>query len=162
MQATESLLGIAKIATQAQVNAGSDDATIVTPLKLRYGVSYVLSASNGYIVFPSWLGGLIIQWGQAVCTTGGGDTGLHWDHTGGYTPAPTSPGGTITFPIAYPNACLSRYAFNADDNVGTLGGTTSLTMVLFDIMGPTNFKWNCFNAATGAAAAPDFIFFGSA
>jgi len=33
-QATETVLGMAKIATQALTDAGSDDATIVTPLKL--------------------------------------------------------------------------------------------------------------------------------
>lgn len=34
-QATEAVLGGAKIATQAQTNAGADDATIVTPKKLK-------------------------------------------------------------------------------------------------------------------------------
>lgn len=34
-QATETLLGLAKIATQAQTDAGTDDTTIVTPLKLK-------------------------------------------------------------------------------------------------------------------------------
>jgi hypothetical protein len=34
-QATETTLGLAKIATQTQTNTGSDDTTIVTPLKLK-------------------------------------------------------------------------------------------------------------------------------
>jgi hypothetical protein len=34
-QATEDVLGLAKIATQTQTNTGSDDTTIVTPLKLK-------------------------------------------------------------------------------------------------------------------------------
>ncbi|OUM74453.1 phage tail protein, partial [Pseudomonas caspiana] len=64
-QSTETKFGVAKLATQAQVNAGADDATIVTPKKMRWGFSAVLGGhgSNSYIVFPSWLGGLIIQWG---------------------------------------------------------------------------------------------------
>ncbi|QEU31445.1 phage tail protein (plasmid) [Pseudomonas luteola] len=54
VQATEALAGIARVATQAQTNAGTDDATIVTPKKLRAGFSISLKDSASYIVFPSW------------------------------------------------------------------------------------------------------------
>jgi phage-related tail fiber protein len=60
-QATEIKLGTAKIATQAQANAGTDDATIITPKKLRFGFSISWGASD-CIVFPTILGGIIIQW----------------------------------------------------------------------------------------------------
>ncbi|WP_454562535.1 phage tail-collar fiber domain-containing protein [Pseudomonas sp. AIG] len=58
-QATEIKLGTAKIATQAQFDAGTDDTTIVTPKKLRQGFMASLSP-NGYQKLPS---GLIEQWG---------------------------------------------------------------------------------------------------
>lgn len=67
-QATEINQGTAKIATQAQANAGADDTTIVTPKKLRFGVLSSFG-QNGYLFLPSWLGGLGIQWGFGVTST---------------------------------------------------------------------------------------------
>ncbi len=64
-QAAETNQGTAKVATQVQVDIGLDDATIVTPKKLRWGVSFSFGA-NGYVVFPTWLGGWIIQWGSVA------------------------------------------------------------------------------------------------
>lgn len=55
IQATEGVLGIARIASQASVNAGTDDSTIVTPKKQRWGFR-ILIGRVGYIVFPTWLG----------------------------------------------------------------------------------------------------------
>lgn len=68
--ATESVAGIAKRATQDLVDAGDNDTDFVTPKKLRWGVS-ALFAANGYLFFPSWLGGFGIQWGNP--TAGKGD-----------------------------------------------------------------------------------------
>lgn len=81
-QATETIAGKAEVATQAETDAGSDDARIVTPKKLRWGFSVSLAA-NGYVALPSWLGGVIIQWGYF------------------------QEGATRTFPISFPNQCLA-------------------------------------------------------
>ncbi|WP_460129513.1 phage tail protein [Pseudomonas sp. H1_D05] len=101
-QATEIKLGTAKIATQAQTDAGTDDATIVTPKKLRWGFSAVF-ANNGYIVFPSWLGGVILQW---IATTNLGTQGAY-----------------STWVLGFPNACYGVWVTGAN---GSSPGSISL------------------------------------
>jgi len=88
VQATETVKGIAEIATQAEANTGTDNTRIITPLRLSYGLTLSLTA-NGYIKFPDWVGGLVIQWGiwQAGGTTG-------FPHA-------------FFFPIAFPNNAFS-------------------------------------------------------
>jgi hypothetical protein len=82
-QASEIKQGTAKVATQALTDSGVDDTTIITPKKMRWGVSVSLGV-NGYVVFPSWLGGWVIQWGTIVDGT---------------------PDGTdVPFPMAFPTA----------------------------------------------------------
>ncbi|MCF5721035.1 phage tail protein [Pseudomonas syringae] len=100
VQATESILGVAKIATQALVNAGDNDSTIVTPKKLQFGFSISL-ADNGYIVCPTWMGGLILQWGNIASV-------------------PDNNIVNITFPLAFPTAVrLTLGGFTGD--AGTSG-----------------------------------------
>ncbi len=62
-QATESLIGQAEIATQAEVDAITDDTRFITPLKLGNGFGVSLG-TNGWIQYPDWLGGLLSQWGE--------------------------------------------------------------------------------------------------
>ncbi|GKQ73897.1 hypothetical protein KAM447_04050 [Aeromonas caviae] len=84
-QASETVLGMMKVATQAQTNAGVADDVSVTPKKLRAGFAASF-ATAGYLAFPTWMGGMIIQWGTVIGSLSG--------------PA------TYPFPIAFPTACL--------------------------------------------------------
>lgn len=84
-QASETVMGMLTIATQAQTNAGTADDVVVTPKKLRAGFAASF-ATAGYLTFPTWMGGLIIQWGTVTGSASGA--------------------ATYSFPIAFPTACL--------------------------------------------------------
>lgn len=114
VQATESLMGIAEIATQAETNAGTDDSRMVTPLKLKTNIDsrFVNSkVQNGYTYLPN---GLILQWGFKSAT--GGTM-------------------TITFPIAFPTACLNVISqLNANTQnyqSTTIGSLTTTQFTLY-------------------------------
>ena len=87
--ATETLKGGGEIATQAEQDAGTLDDKISTPKKIRAGFASSF-ATTGYIAFPSWLGGFILQWGN---NTVSGDGSL-----------------VISWPLAYPNIVLNSVA----------------------------------------------------
>lgn len=86
-QASETMLGMMRVASQDQVVAGDADDVVVTPKKLRMGFAMKLG-QTGYFSCPVWLGSFIFQWGvmsPPVSILGG----IRAD---------------ITFPIAFPNA----------------------------------------------------------
>lgn len=128
-EATETVAGMLKVATQSQVNTGDDDATAVTPKKLRSGFSYSLG-KNGYITLPSWLAGIIFQWGALE---------------------PTTSGSRIYFPIAFPtsvfNIIVSDYTTTNNPagvhSVGVQSDVITNTSFVFleSSGGSTPFSW---------------------
>ncbi|MER2099758.1 MAG: hypothetical protein ABS977_22860, partial [Pseudomonas qingdaonensis] len=71
-----SLLASDHVATQEQVDAGLADDVIVTPKKMRWGFAASFGA-NGYVLFPTWLGGLLLQW-VSVSTSASATTAFTW------------------------------------------------------------------------------------
>ncbi|WP_434767884.1 phage tail-collar fiber domain-containing protein [Pseudomonas triticicola] len=129
-QSTESNQGTAKVATQAQTDAGADDKTIVTPKKLRWGFS-VSRERTGYLMLPSWLGGVIIQWGTINAIEAGGQV-------------------SVTFPIAYPVAQVMTLVGNSSSTGSTsitstlcvmYGGLTKFTVSAIGSSGQPNGPW---------------------
>ncbi len=86
--ASETVRSVVKFATQDETDDGSDDTVAVTPKKMRWGFSASLGYS-GYLAFPTWMGGFILQWK----TYTSGSTG-----NSGVDP--------ITFPITFPTTCF--------------------------------------------------------
>jgi hypothetical protein len=85
--ASETVAGKAELATQAEALTGTDDARIMTPLKVTKLFSDTGRQSLGASGYQKLPGGLIIQWAQTVALS-------------------TSP-ATTTFPITFPSACVS-------------------------------------------------------
>ncbi|CAI8902338.1 Collar domain-containing protein [Pseudomonas sp. IT-P100] len=123
-QATEVNQGTARVATQAQMNAGADDATIVTPKKLRFGFSISL-ALNGYIIFPTWLGGLVFQWGRVAQALGSIST--------------------VSFPVAFPNSCMFLIG-------GAYGNLAPAVGEFVEVLGETKETFKVANSANGSAS----------
>lgn len=117
-QATETVAGIARAATQGQADAGADDTTFITPKKLRWGFQ-ILKATNGYVVFPTWLGGLIIQWGYSSIPIGS---------------------TVVPFPLSYPNGCFGVQVTTANMTgaADVVELTTTPSKVSFSAVGVTS------------------------
>jgi hypothetical protein len=97
--ASETVAGIVERATQAETDAGWDDTRYVSPKKLTNGfVSYF--ATNGYVIFPSWMKRFSVQWG--------------------YTSADAS-SKTVSFPTAFPTACRGVFLTAVINQNGGIG-----------------------------------------
>lgn len=118
IQATERVLGLARIGTQEQVNTGTDDSTIVTPKKLRLGFQ-IVAGTVGYIVFPSWLGSWIVQWHAGMTLQGSTTNITHFP-----IPFPNKLGSVVVG--GYNNGAIgNNYLVYLSDGVGGAAGAVS-------------------------------------
>lgn len=90
-------------------------------------------ATNGYIKFPSWLGGLIIQWGTTASI------------------GSSTSSGTITFPVAFPTECvylnfIGTTAASAGSNTNPSISTKTATNFSFvnSYLNAAAFNWLSF------------------
>lgn len=95
---SSSVAGLIQLATQAEVNARAVTTKAVAPGTMGNGTVYSFG-TNGYIIFPTWLGSFCIQWGSTPPIPSGGNT-------------------TVPFTVPFANnvfASYLTYANNASD-----------------------------------------------
>jgi len=130
-QATESVAGIAGIATQAETIAGTA-SKIVDPAKLLALFGTSNRSTNGYARLPVKVSGafveIILQWGKYT--------------SGSYNP-------TITLPLTFPNTFINLSSTsNAGTNSAGLDGS---------IIDNSSFSVRQFNTTSGANRTTDFF-----
>lgn len=107
-QATESIIGVAEVATQAEVNAATDDLRIITPKKLLAGLKNHLNASGNAPIYAcrAWVN--FNGTGVVAIRASGNVSSITDNGVGNYT---------INFTTALPD---SNYAVSY--SAGQLGG----------------------------------------
>lgn len=122
--ASETLRGVLRVGTQAEVNAGALDDVAVTPKKMRMGFQIYAAGNTHAIVFPTWLGGFCIQAGLY-----GMDGVADWH--------------TVTYPIAFsspPIVVATDYATHGQGPGSTSHVTThSLSGAKFQVAATRDF-----------------------
>ncbi len=125
------------IATDTEVQAGTDTSKIVTSGRLYNALSALATkagfaislTTNGYIKFPSWLGGVIFQWGVLGDASWVANTFR-----------------TINYPVTFPNNALQNVA-SMSNSAGTLGrvNTNALSnsqiQLMVDYSGAATVRW---------------------
>lgn len=111
------VLGTLQVATAGEAQAQTENTKAITPLRLKeslQGANQSLAAS-GYQKLP---GGLILQWGKLVGTG-------------------TLTGTVITFPVAFPTACL--FATNVADTNATINSSVATGQMAVNAASTTQF-----------------------
>lgn len=75
--ATDSVFGLLRIATNAEINAAAAVEAAVNPEQLRLGFDFNAS-TTGHLVLPSWLFGVGFRWAKVNVPNGGGSVLVNW------------------------------------------------------------------------------------
>ena len=127
----------------ATTPSSSDNSTkLATTAWNLLGFAISLLA-NGYIKFPTWLGGLVVQWGRAASSVGPGNS------------------ASITFPLAFPNNCFVCIPHSPWTGYGS-GGNSSLAQLVDGSLTTTGFEFAVANVnSLNGSAQPYFIAIGN-
>lgn len=120
----------------ATTQASTDNSTrIATTAWAKLGFSSSFGTTS-FVKFPTWLGGLVLQWGSTVVTT---------DVTGN---------ASVTFPLTYPTAVRGTLAVSGDSAV--VSGAALLSMYTTGWPTTSGFAVHVVNStnavATGSAS----------
>jgi hypothetical protein len=97
--------------TCATPGSGDNSPSLINSLWAKLGFAISLGAS-GYVKFPTWLGGLVIQWAVGTTVNSADNT------------------QTVNWPISFPTACLIAFTscfLNTGTNVIKSWGVLSFT-----------------------------------
>ena len=110
--AQETSPGVIKLATIQAVQLGAETLAAVTPKNLRLGF-FVSLGANGYIVFPTWMGSFMFQWGRYSLA------------------APTGSQVAVNYPIPFGTVLHAWTGVDgaSSDQIGTQGVTTTAMTV---------------------------------
>ena len=112
---TESLAGIIKISTTAQVSNGTDNTTAVSPAKLKELFTFgSAKTQNGYQKLPS---GVIVQWGMVADSV-----------------------GNVTFPVVFPTSCASLQITRSGGIVSESTGSSGVGASVITLLSNTGFS----------------------
>ena len=135
--ATESVSGIIKISTTAQVSAGTDNTTAVSPYKLKeLYTSSSTKTQNGYQKLPS---GVIMQWGTVDYNSNPGEITVD-----------------VVFPLVFPTSCLNVTA--ARKSLASVFSDGAVSIVSYS-GGSVRFQVNTWGDVEGATDLRGFTWF---
>ena len=119
--------GNLEVAQQFEVDAGQNDSSFVTPKKMRSGF-YFLPAVNGVIALPTWLGGIIVQWGKVTLNDGNS--------------------AIINFPLAFPTGVLASWS-SINVNIASFATTCPCSATSDATLAGMTVSYNDNNGALG-------------